>query len=231
MKQCFAPNSDGGHPLALLFVLTVSLAAVVANPAFSGEEPPISVKAEVNRAFITIGDPVEYVVTVKHDPSIQILSNIPTPSANIFKVKKIEDIRREEDSVIVEGKKFVLTTFRLGEFILDPVTVQYRVGDKDPQKIETNRLFITVKSVAEGEEKVDIRGVKSVIGLPRHFLGIFILLTSLAALLAGYGYYRFWRKPPEATQAPESVLSPEEQALKDLSRLFDRTNTNFNLAI
>jgi len=187
------------------------------------EESSISVKAEVDQAFITIGDPVEYTVTIRHTPSIQVLSSVKPPSKDIFKIKKIDEIRREEDGLVVEGRKFTLTTFRLGEYILDPVQIEYRDKDNPNAEVKTltaAKIYITVKSVAEGEEKVDIRGVKSVVEIAGRFGWLFILILLLLAA-AGFYFYRRWRQAPVEALSDEPALSPHEEALLDLQNLFD----------
>lgn len=187
----------------------------------AAKDADVSVKAEVDRAFITIGDPVEYTVTVRHDPSVEILSEIPPPSADILKIKKIEEFKREESGMKVRGRKFQLTAFRLGEFILGPVQIEYRVGGGPTQKIETNRIYLTVKSVAEGEEKTDIRDIKSVVSIPKKILGWILLLAGLGLLPLGFFLYRRLRKGPLAAQSPETVLTAEEEALIRLNQLFE----------
>ncbi len=194
-----------------------------AFPASAAEEKPsISVKAELDKAFITIGDPVQYTVTIRRSPSVQILSAIPVPPEDIFKIKKIDEFKREEKNVIVEGRKMTLTTFRLGEFILDPVKIEYRIGDSQPASIEADRIFLTVQSIAAGEQKVDIRGVKSVLSIPKRFLkslaiaGLLIAVTVLGIFL----FYRL-RKKSLASLIPQTILSPEEEALLHLNQLFD----------
>jgi hypothetical protein len=186
-------------------------------------KPPgnISVKAEVNRASITIGDPVIYTVTIKHGPELQILSSIPPPAEGILKIKKVEEFKTKEGKNIIEGRKFTLTTFRLGDFILDPVSIQYRSGGDEVQTIETDRIYITVKSVAEGETKADIRGLKSILAIPAKVLFfIFIIAGLVAAIAALFAYRRFVRKPGEEKPAGP-VLTPAEEALFNLNQLFD----------
>ncbi len=190
--------------------------------AHAAEEPEISVKAELNQAFITIGDPVEYAVTIRHDPSVQILSHIPPPAEDILKIKKIDDVRRKEGSRMVEGKKFTLTAFRLGQFVLDPIHIQYRSkSGSEVQTLKTNQLYLTVKSVAEGETKTDIRGVKTVMGIPQKIFSL-ILWTLLAlAAVAGYLVYQQSKKKAAAAPLSETLLTPEEEALFQLNQLFD----------
>lgn len=185
------------------------------------DEPSISVTAEVDRAFITIGDPVEYTVTLRHDPSLEILSEIPSPDADVFKIKKIDEFKREDGGMKVRGRKFTLTTYRLGEFILNPVQIQYRAKGEVPKQIETNRIYLTVKSVAQGEEKTDIRDIKSVLSMPRRILGFILLILALALIPVAFLAYRNLRKPSLAAPSSETVLTPEEEALFRLSQLFE----------
>ena len=184
------------------------------------ESSPLSVKAELNQAVITIGDPVEYTVTLRHAPSLQILSSIPAPAQDILKLKKTEDFKRTEDKQSVEGKKFTLTAFKLGEFILEPVQIQYRSGGK-VETLSTDPLYLTVKSVAQGEEKTDIRGVKSVIPFAGRPIVILLLLLAALGGACVFGYLRLRKRSREIPAGPETLLSPEEAALSRLNQLFD----------
>ncbi len=181
----------------------------------------ISVKAEVDKAFITIGDPILYTVTIRRDPSVQILSTIPNPAADLFKIKKIDEFKREEKGgVIIEGRKMQLTTYRLGEFIIDPIKIDYKIGNGATQSIETDRLFISVKSVAAGENKTDIRGVKSVLQIPKQVLAFLIPLVVILFLLLGYMIWK-GRKKLGPALVPKTPLTIEEEALLELDKLFE----------
>ena len=187
----------------------------------SKSDSEISVKAEVDRAFITIGDPVQYSVTIKHDPNIQVLTAIDPPPADLFKIQKIKDIKSKEGKKILEGRQFTLTTFQLGEFILDPVQIQYRNAAGEVKKIETNRLFVTVQSVAGKEEKTDIRGVKPVVEFIQNHWGIVIPALLLLLAAAGYLIYQKLKRKPGQIQETGPLLTPSEEALQKLSELFD----------
>lgn len=183
------------------------------------EAPKISVKADLSKAFITIGDPVVYTVQVEHVPEIKILSDIPPPDQDILKVKKTEKINKKEGNRIYEGKKFTVTGYSLGEYVLDPVTIDYLDTDGTRKSIQTDKIYLTVKSVAEGEEKTDIRGIKGVIKIPLKILRwIFI---GLGVLLAGVLFYLFKKKRLLIPIAPETVQTAEEETLSKLNALFD----------
>lgn len=181
----------------------------------------ISVKAELDQAFITIGDPVEYTVTATHIPEIQILTTVPSPDSEVLKIKKIEELKRQQGGYVVEGRKFKLTTYKLGEFILDPVTIEYRAKDGTVKSLATNRLYLTVKSVAEGVEKKDIRGIKSVLGIKSESAWLLILFLILALSAVGFLIYQKMRRKVDTGQAPAALLSPEDEALQALNSLFD----------
>lgn len=209
----------------ILLFLSILPASVgfCADPAVpaADKESTISVKSELNKAFITIGDPVEFTITVKHSKDIKVLSSFKAPSKDVFKVKKIDDIREEEGDLVIEGKRFTLTTFRLGEFILEPVKIEYRAGGGEVESLETNRLFLKVNSVAGGEDQTDIRGIKSVLNIPANVLipagiggGVFLLI--LIPLL-----FRWLRKRPAVEAPVERLLSAEEEAFLHLNQLFD----------
>ena len=63
---------------SLFFALLI---LVSCGACLAADPDNIRVKAEVDKAFLTIGDPVTYTVTVEHAPDIRILSAIPAPSS------------------------------------------------------------------------------------------------------------------------------------------------------
>lgn len=204
-------------------LLFITLSCFLAGPVFSAptDTDEIRVKSEVDKAFLTIGDPVTYTVTIEHAPDIRILSNIPAPDSDVLEIKKVEDIRSQNKKAVVTGRKFILTTYRLGEFILDPVVVQYRKKDQPVKTIQTNKLFLTVKSIAEGEPKEDIRDVKSVVSLPWRLKKTLYFLAVLALGFLGFWIYRVLVKKKARIQPETSPLPPEEEALMRLKELFE----------
>jgi hypothetical protein len=192
-------------------------------PAAWAAEDSVSVKAELDRAFVTIGDRVEYRITVRHGPTVQIISDLVPPASEGFEVKEVHEFSEKEGKELVQGRRIVLTGYQLGEFILEPVTVKYRTARGDEKSIQTNRLYVTIQSVEPSEKaKTDIRGPKGVIEIPRSWRGLWGLV--LTALAAGAGIYLWWRKKRrrgEGGSLQEPALSPEDEALLRLNRLFD----------
>ena len=60
--------------------------------------------------------------------------------------------------------------------------------------IQTNKLYLTVKSIAEGEAKEDIRDIKSVVPFKLHMGKPLWALFIVALLVSGYFLYRLLRK-------------------------------------
>lgn len=206
------------------------LLMIAAVPVLHAEDAtPISVKAEVDRAMITIGDPVTYTVMIRSAPNVQILSSIPYPPKDLFQIKKIEEIKTDDAGMNVTGRKFTLTAFQLGEYILDPVEVEYRVkgagGGSTPKeeirKIQTSRIFITVKSVGDGKPATDIRGIKSVISIPLNVTAMILSGAAVLLVLLAPFLIRWWKKRRAMPPAPKVVLTPEQEAIGQLNRLFD----------
>ncbi len=204
-----------------ILFLSCLLCVVLIAPGFSAESDDIRVKAEIDNAFFTIGDPVTYTVTVEHAPDIQVLSSIPAPDSDILEIKKIEDINKKSGKTRLTGKKFILTTYRLGEFILDPITIEYRKDGQPVKSLQTNKLYLSVRSVAEGETKEDIRDVKTVVPFKIRmgkFLGTVLVLVLLAAV---YLLIRFLRAKKVAITPEAPPLTPEEEALLHLGELYE----------
>lgn len=203
------------------FFFALFLIAVSCGPCLAADVGDIHVKAAVDKAFLTIGDPVTYTVTVEHSPDIQVLSDIPAPSSDILEIKKVEDIHKKQKKKVITGRKFTLTSYKLGEFILDPVTIKYRKNGQPEKSIQTNKLYLTVKSITGGEAQEDIRDVKSVVPYKLRMGKLLWTLLALALLAAGYFLYHTLRKKKNVFQPAPSPLTPEEEALLHLGELFE----------
>jgi hypothetical protein len=225
---CALPaGRQGGLAMTFLFGafrsgwIALLLLTLSGGLCIAADTDNIRVKAEVDKAFLTIGDPVIYTVTIEHAPDIQILSSIPSPASDILEIKKVEDIRKKLKKEVITGKKFTLTTFKLGEFVLDPITVRYRKVGQSEKTIQTNKLYLTVKSIAAGAPQEDIRDIKTVVPFKVR-LGKFLwAVLSLAFLALGYFLFQAFRKKKILAAPAPSPLTPEEEALLHLSELFE----------
>ena len=122
----------------------------------------ISVRAEINKGAITIGEKVQYTVLVRHSPKIRLLGSIEFPNPGEFHVGASKEIAPLKDKDIVSaGRRFEISAFGLGEFVIEEIPIQYLDEKGVQHEIRTNRLYITVESVDKsGKVKTDIKGIK-----------------------------------------------------------------------
>lgn len=204
---------------------TFILLGLVCNPAmlFAEKEkkaqPEVSVKAEIDNAFMTIGDKVNFKVTVIHPKSARVLSINTDEALRDFEVKESRDFSFEEKWNIHEGKNYVLTNYQLGEYVIRPVKIEYELNGKK-KTAETNQLYLTIQSVGgEKDQNADIRGIKGVLKL-KPLLWPWIILLLIATGGAGFLYWRNYilrkRLMPDI-EAP--ALPAHEEAYQALQRL------------
>ena len=195
---------------------------IAPSPAHSAKEADaLILKAEVDKAFVTIGDRIEYRIVITRDPAIQVLDPIAPPSSEAFEIKEAHDFSEKQGKTIVEGRRFILTAYQLGEYVLEPVRLHFRTPAGEEKITQTQPLYLTVQSVdSSGKPKTDIRGPKEVVSLPRRWP--WTIVSILSGLLVA-GFYFWWRSERRATQEGENEppVSPEDEALLRLSQLFD----------
>jgi hypothetical protein len=200
--------------LFLLLGLLISASAIWAAAS------DITVKAEVDRAFITIGDEVNFRVTANHDAKIKIIAIDATGALDDFEVKKNTDFSFKEGKRIVEGKNFLITNFSLGEYVVKPVTVTYQKTGGKTETLTTNQLYVTVQTVDSSKDpNSDIKGIKGVLKLPIS-LKFWITIAISLALGLGFLIWKAWAEQAQKTAAmAEPLLSPHEEAYKALNEL------------
>jgi hypothetical protein len=179
----------------------------------------VSVKTEVDRAFATIGDPINFRVTAIHDPEETILDMNPKNALADFEVKQVTDFSTQEKKKILEGKNFVITNYALGDYVIRPFTVQYRNKTGEIKEIETNSLYITIESVDKSKEpKSDIKGIKGVQKIKPRLWPWLLALVLLGIATGVYFFYQNSRRPCLGSGQAEE-LSPHDEAYQALGRL------------
>lgn len=184
----------------------------------------ISAKAEAGKASLTIGEPVIVRVIVTVDSSLELINGIPDPEAYGLTLKEHKTWQDREGKKLVFGRSWTVTGFQLGRFMLEPIEVAYRANGGDVRTIKSNPVYITIESIAAGEQKNDIRDVKGVVTLQSQIMkylapvGIPIVFLLLLAV-----YLIYFRKRELMRAQNRVVLSPAEEALAQLRTLFDST--------
>ena len=150
------------HRILLKILFTVLISMKVMS-----QEPQVSVSSQVDKARITIGDLIEYSITVVHDKDIQI--EMPGLGANLggFDIRDYNVVEPEKrDGMIVSGVQYTISMFFTGEFEIPPLTVAYYTPDDSTAKyLTTEKIKIVVESVKPSEAG-DIRDIKTPVELP-----------------------------------------------------------------
>ncbi|MDD5084751.1 MAG: hypothetical protein PHE61_01765 [Candidatus Omnitrophica bacterium] len=185
----------------------------------------IAVKAEVDKASITIGERITYTVSIRRDPSVRIVSPVQFPNTRDFEVKVIQDIKPAtlENGLILERRGFVITAYTLGEYVIEGARVEYADSDNVTKTIQTDQLYITVESVDKsGKEKSDIRAIKGTANITSRWLKILLIAVFLAGAAGAISFLiirKFFIKNGLETEPPP--LPPYEEASEALLRLFE----------
>ncbi len=208
-----------GHSVHILLFILLSRASLAAEPV------PVSVSSRVDKSKITIGDLIQYTVTVTHGEKVQV--EMPGTGANLggFEIRnyKVEEPKKQKDQVLSTAT-YTISTFITGEFAIPPLTVAYKMpGDTIRYFLSTDRIKIVVESVKPSQAG-DIKDIKPPLEILRNWwliarnVGIGLLIAVAAAL--GWIGYRRWKQGKgliPVRQAPPRP--PHEVALESLERL------------
>jgi len=200
--------------LLVIFLLTGSF------NLFSAQDN-ISVKVEVDKAFATIGDEINFRVTTQHSLNITVLELNAESALSDFEIKKATDFSTRENNAVAEGKNYVITTYQLGQFVIRPFSIQYRTKEGAVKEIQTNSLYLTLESVDKNKSpESDIRGIKGVYKLknPLYQWVLSFVLIAIAAA-TGIWFYVYRTKRGSNREQQEPALSAHEEAYLALNQL------------
>lgn len=208
----------------LKFVFVLLLFTSFALILRAAEESLISVESHVDRATITIGDRIVYTLVVKSDSTVKVEPLALGSNLGAFEVKdyKIYDSQKTKDGKVINKSEYIITTFTTGEYVIPPITVNYTDPSGEKKQIQSEPLFILVKSVGATEsDKEDIRGLKLPIEIKGRYWAYLLILPILALLGAfGFLYYRQRTKAVALPKIPEELKKPAwEVALLELENL------------
>jgi len=143
--------------------------------------PSVQLRVDVNPKKITIGDPIEYTLTVIYSSSVAASPLEVSPTLNNFEILKIST-----GLPVLVGDKFkivhhfMLTTFSTGTQTIPTLSLQFSVQDGQIAQAQTEPVEITVRSLLE--EKGDLGGLRPPKGF-FSFRSYFWLWIGLGALL------------------------------------------------
>ncbi len=126
--------------------------------------PGITIRTEVDRAEMYVGDLISYTITIEYDSTYEL---IPPPlGANLgaFDVKDYEsDIVTRLDGGRLQSKNiFTLSTFTTGDYVIPPIPVVFNMPDGTRKALLSEGVPIKVLSLLENAgDSVDIKSLKA----------------------------------------------------------------------
>lgn len=207
----------------LLFLRLFLILGLWGGLGFAGDDD-VTVRAEVNKAVVTIGERIRCTVFIRHAPKVRITSAIEFPNPRDFEIKVSKDIpAKEEKGIVMTGRTFEIAAYGLGDFVIEEIPVHYLTSQGSEREISTNRIYVSVQSVDKsGKPKTDIRGIKPPVDLPselhRWLAGC---LSGIFLILGGMFLLARLRRKKTAREEAEVSLSPHDEAYQALRNLYD----------
>ena len=201
------------------------LLAVFTQPLHASDsEDPISVRSEVDRAFLTVGDRVNYRLSVRHPAAVKIVALDTSETLRDFEIKEEKSFEDADGINAVSGKAASMTNFTLGEYVLAPAKIKYLDARGNPKEILSNKLYLSVESIDKNQKaSSDIADIKGVVGFRSgRWIWISFLLSLGLVSIGALIWYRHRQNLAALNQiAGHSLLSPDEEAYQALHQLFD----------
>ena len=213
-KDAKAQRRNSDCPFAPLRLCAIVLLLAGCTPQESKIIPPneLTIKYEVDRESILIGDPVELTVTA-YFPTNGILEipEIGREKDVVLLKRDWEEIQRE-DGLAQSEYIYFLTSFRLGEHTVSTGMIHCVIGDQTLSHDFPKVVLHVGTSLTEGDSS-EIADIKPIHRLPGRIppLPWISLGTALAAFLIGLISARLWKRRsaiiPAAAAVPAHIIA------------------------
>lgn len=188
------------------------------------QQGEVSVESRIDKAEVSVGELVLYVVTVRHAPEIDV--TMPPPGINLggFEIREYNDLEPVEIDNIIERKvEYIIAAYDTGTYSIPPTGVLYMASDSVQSVLMTDGVTIRVESILSGDME-DIIEIKDPIELARNWKTIIILsVAGLFLVVFGVLGYLYYRQKKLGKSLFERKKEPEipahEEALASLNKL------------
>jgi hypothetical protein len=201
-----------------------TLLIVLALSATTGRSQQVSVSASVDVQAISIGDWIQYSVTINAPKDLSVTVPQLRDTIGSFEIVRQDSLAGvENNGGMTLTKKFVVTKFDSGYFYIPPYTIQFTDESGKRQSAQSNAIPVVVHGI-EVDTTQSIRDVKPQLTVPLTAEEI-ALYAGIALLIAaaGYGvYYYIRKKRRNAGVVPEEekpLIPPHVLALVELDQL------------
>ena len=183
---------------------------------------PVSVSANVDKARATIGDKINYKITVDFPENIEVFFPETKDKVGGLAVKDfaVSDIERDEGRITRE-LSYVLETYKASSYIIPAFDIKYKEKLKSEIEVaKTPEIFVEVVTVLDADAS-DVRGIKPPVSLDKRYFKLYIIIAivfGVLLLVAIVLHYVYHRKQTETESIPEP-LPAHQVAYNDLESL------------
>lgn len=186
----------------------------------------ITIEAAADRKQATIGDKINYLVTLTHPETIKISAPEKIFELGSWDVKDIKPSEEKKDKILSHFN-YVLTVFSTGEVLIPEITFKYKDETNTEKEIKSAPSKITIESIlAKTKDAKGIIDIKPpfTVKLP---LSVYLIWAAvIIALLAGlYFWYSRYNKKKKALfpVSTEPQIPPYQLAMQRLESLKNST--------
>jgi hypothetical protein len=183
---------------------------------------PVSVSANVDKARATIGDKINYKITVDFPENIEVFFPETKDKVGGLAVKDfaVADIEKEKGRITREFR-YVLETYKASSYIIPAFDIKYKEKLKSEIEVaKTPEIFVEVVTVLDADAS-DVRGIKPPVSLDKRYFKLYIIIAivfGVLLLVAIVLHYVYHRKQTETESIPEP-LPAHQIAYNDLESL------------
>jgi hypothetical protein len=211
------------HLCSALLGLLLASGLLQSGMAQTGE---LSVASSVDKASITIGDPIHFTLTVDQAPGIKV--NLPGLNVALGNFE-IRDYKSHQQVHKQTGRTaltiaYVITTYGTGQYAIPPVTLEYVTPANERKTVSSDSIQIEVRSIKPSEAQ-EIKDIRTPVEIPASLGWLYWSLAILGLALAGLGgYYVYLRKRWMGRgfifdREAELLRPPHEVAHEELDRI------------
>jgi len=186
-----------------------------------GDSKP-HVNANVDRAKVTIGDKINYKITVDFPEGMEVLPPEIKDEVGGLAVDDlgIEESRNEKGRIIREIR-YVLETFNTGSYIIPAFDIKYKTKPETEEAVvKTPEVFIEVVTTLD-EDASDVRDIRPPVAIKKNYFRLYYIVAIVFGVLAIAGaimLFLYRKKQREVEFVPEP-LSAHQIAYNELESL------------
>ena len=183
---------------------------------------PVSVSANVDTARATIGDKINYKITVDFSENIEVFFPETKDKVGGLAVKDFDvtDIEKDKGRTTREFS-YILETYKTGSYIIPAFDIKYKEKLKSEVEVaKTPEIFIEIATTLD-EDASDVRGIAPPVSLHKSYFRLYIIIAivfGVLILVAIILHYIYRRNHGETESIPEP-LSAHQIAYRDLESL------------